>query len=197
MKPKVTLALVIVLVALGGYVYLFEIRPNRNDETDSDLIQIYGREYSEYDIVELEIEKPQDAAHFTRTNETSAQAWAAQEWVAQEWAMLLPTPLPPDKIDQVRVNGAATRMGHLTASRVITDVTNLAQYGLDPPELTVTLTISNGRKIMLYTGAATPVNNNRYVRLAGDDKTVYLVFSFAVDDLRRLIDEPPFASTQF
>lgn len=192
MKPKVTLALVIVLVALGGYVYFFEIRPNHNDETDSDLIQIYGREYSEYDIVELEIERPQDAAHFTRTNETPAQAWAAQEW-----AMLLPTPLPPDKIDQVRVNGAATRMGHLTASRVITNVTDLAQYGLDPPELTVTLTISDGQKIMLYTGAATPVNNNRYVRLVGDDKTVYLVFSFAVDDLRRLIDEPPFAPTQF
>jgi hypothetical protein len=179
MNPKVTLALVIVLVALGGYVYFFEIRPNHNDETDSDLIQIYGREYSEYDIVELEIERP------------------AQAWAAQAWAMLLPTPLPPDKIDQVRVNGATTRMGHLTASRVITNVTDLAQYGLDPPELTVTLTISDGQKIMLYTGAATPVNNNRYVRLVGDDKTVYLVFSFAVDDLRRLIDEPPLAPTQF
>ena len=192
MKPKVTLVLVIVLAALGGYVYFFEIRPNSNDETDNDLIQIYGAEYGEYDIVELEIEGPQDTAHFARTNETSAQDWAAQEW-----AMLLPTPLPPDKVDQVRVNGAATRMGYLTASRVITNVTDLAQYGLEPPELTVTLTISNGQKIMLYTGNETPVKNNRYIRLAGDDKTVYLVFSFAVDDLRRLIDEPPFAPTQF
>jgi hypothetical protein len=187
MKPKVTLALVIVLVALGGYVYFFEIRPNRNDEADSDLTRIYGTEYSEYDIIELEIEGPQGTAHFARTDETSAQAWE----------MLLPTPLPPDKVDQARVNGAATRMGYLTASRVITNVTDLAQYGLEPPELTVTLTISNGQEIMLYTGNETPVQNNRYIRLAGDDKMVYLVFSFAVDDLHRLIDEPPFAPTQF
>jgi hypothetical protein len=82
-------------------------------------------------------------------------------------------------------------MGKLTASQVITGVTDLAQYGLDPPELTVTLTISDGQKIILYTGAETPVDNNRYLRPAVADHSVYVVFGFAIDDLRRLLDDPP------
>ena len=184
MNPKVTLGLLILLATLAGYVYFFEIRENESSEADKDsLTHIYDTEYSEYDIVELKIEGSQGTVRFARTDETSTQ----------DWEMLLPIPLLPDKVDQVRVNGAATRMGYLTASRVITNVTNLAPYGLDPPELTVTLTISNGQKIILYTGNETPVDNNRYILSAKDDKTVYLVFSFAVDDLHRLIDEPPLA----
>jgi hypothetical protein len=186
MKPKVTLALVILLAALGGYIYFFEIKGDKKGEGVNNLTQIYGTEYGEYDITGLEIEGAQGTAHFARTDQNPTQAWE----------MLLPTPLSPDEVDQVRVNGAATRMGYLTASRVITDVTDLAQYGLDPPELTITLTISNGQKIVLHTGDETPLKNNRYLRLAGDHKTVYLVFSFAVDDLRRLIEEPPFAPTR-
>lgn len=184
MNPKVTLGLVILMATLAGYVYFFEIRGNKNSEADKNPT-IYGPQYNEYDIVELKIEGPQGTAHFARTDET----------LTQDWEMLLPVPLPPDEVDQVRVNGAATRMGRLTASRTITNVTNLTQYGLAPPGLTVTLTISNGQKIILYTGNETPVENNRYIRAAEDDKTVYLVFSFAVDDLRGLIDAPPLAPT--
>jgi hypothetical protein len=57
--------------------------------------------------------------------------------------------------------------------------------------LTVTLTISNDQKIMLYTGNPTPVDNNRYLYKAADDRTIYLVFGFAIDDLRSLLEEPP------
>lgn len=187
MNPKVTLGLVIFLVVLGGYVYFFEVDPDKTDELDPDSssVQIYGTEYGEYDIVELEIVTPQGTAHFARTNET----------LTQDWQMLAPTPLRPDDVDQVRVNGAATRMARLTASQVITHVANLAQYGLDPPELTVTLTISNGQKIVLYTGNETPVAGSRYIRAAEDDQTVYLVSGFAVDDLRHLIEEPPLEPT--
>ncbi len=187
MNSKVTLVLVLLLVALAGYVYA----SNRDGDTQAEPtkdspLQIYPTPYGEYDIVELEIAAPPGLAHFARTNETPTQ----------DWQMTQPTSLAPTELDQVRVNGAATRLGGLTASQVITGVTNLAQYGLAPsPQLTVTLTISNGQKVTLYTGNQTPVAGSRYIRTAAATESVYLVPAFAVDDLLRLITEPPLAPT--
>ncbi len=180
MNPRASLILAIVLAALAGYIYFFELGAD-TEKVDARAVPIYGPTYGEYDIVELEIVRPQATAHFVRTNQT----------LTKDWEMLLPIPAPPDRLDQARVNGAATRMGKLTASQVITGVTDLAQYGLNPPQLTVTLTISNGQKIILYPGDETPINNNRYLLTAVDERSVYVVSSFAIDDLRRLLDDPP------
>jgi hypothetical protein len=180
--------LVILLIALGGYVYLLEFQPddrNRLQQIDDTTIAIHNTDYGEYDIVELEIVGAQEVIHFARTNQT----------LTRDWEMVRPARLQPDRLDQARVNGAATRMGKLTASQVITGVTDLAQYGLDPPQLTVTLTISNGQKITLYTGAETPINNQRYLRTQTDDQSVYLVVGFAIDDFHRMFDRPPLAPT--
>jgi hypothetical protein len=188
MSPRVTLILLVVLIVLGGYVYLFELQRSDqrgSDEVTGNSVQIYDTAYGEYDIVELEILGPATAAHFVRTKET----------LTQDWEMLLPTPMSPKQLDQARVNGAATRMGRLTANQVITGVTNLAQFGLEPPELTVSLTISNGKRITFYTGDETPVNDNRYIRRASGDNSVFLVPALAVDELRRLLDEVPLAPT--
>jgi len=182
-NPRFTLIVIVVLAALAGYVYLFEL----SDEVDDDAtdIQIYGTTYGEYDVVELEIVGPQGALRFARTNET----------FTRDWQMLQPTSLAPEQLDQVRVNGAASRLARLTAGQVITNVTDLDLYGLDPAALTVTLTISDGQKITLSTGDATPVDNNRYVLTSPENRSVYVVFGLAVDDLYRLLAAPPLAPT--
>lgn len=182
MNPRITLIFVLVLVVLAGYVYLFELSDEADDAATTD-IQIYGMAYGEYDVVELDIVGPQGTARFARTNET----------FTRDWQMLQPTALAPDQLDQVRVNGAASRLARLTAGQVITNVTDLASYGLDPPVLTVTLTISDGQKITLSTGDETPVDNNRYLLTGTDNQSVYVVFGLAVDDLYRLLVAPPLA----
>jgi hypothetical protein len=179
MNPKTTLILIAALVILGGYVYIFEFQ---GEEQEAAPAEIYGASYGEYDIVELAITGRQGTAHFVRTDNS----------LTQDWEMRQPAPVPPPQLDQSRVNGAATRLAQLSASQVITGVTDLAQYGLDSPVLTVTLTISDGQKITLLSGARTPVGGNRYVRLGPDARSVYLVFDFAVDDLARMLEAPPF-----
>lgn len=183
MNGRVTLGLVIILAFLSGYVYFFELQTP--DNTADNLTEIYGTTYGEYDIVELEIVETENIAHFVRTKAT----------FTRDWKMLRPLSLAAEALDQVRVNGAATRLGRLTASQVITGVTDLTQYGLASPQLTVTLTISNGQKIRLYAGDKTPVEDNRYLRLAADNQAVYLVFGLAIDDLFTLINDPPLAPT--
>lgn len=186
MNSRLTLILVALLLLLGGYVYFFELKRDEanNDITAEAGFPLYDTEYGEYDIVEMKLASPRGSARFARTDDSAEQAWA----------MLSPDTIPPDRLDQVRVNGAAFRMGKLTANQVITDVTNLAQYGLSSPGLTTTLTISNGQEIIVYAGAPAPVGGSRYVRTTKDDQTVYLVFDFAIEDLLRLIEEPPLKS---
>jgi hypothetical protein len=181
MNPKATRLLIIMLAALGGYVYFFELDANEQPPTNSAM-PLHQRAYGEYDLVGLRVERAGSPPfQFVRT--------AAGP--GREWAMVAPNQLAPNQLDQVRVNGAAVRLGQLRASQLITAVTNLAQYGLDPAELTVTLTISDGSHITLYTGAETPVNDQRYLRTATNGHTVYLVFGFAIDDLLRLWETPP------
>jgi len=184
MNGKTTLGLVFILAALGGYVYIFEIG-NDFRQTDDGLTEIFGNNYGEYDVVELEISNSHHTAHFVRTNTS----------FTRDWAMAQPTALPAHALDQVQVNGTATRLGQLTASQVIANVTDWGQYGLASPELTVTLTISNGQKLVLFTGNPTPVDDNRYIRTSTDHHSVYLVFGFTVDALRNLLNELPLAPT--
>jgi len=183
MNPKTTLILLIALVTLGGYVYIFEFQ--EEDQERDTFPKIFGAGYGEYDIVEMAITGRQSAAHFIRTDDS----------LTQDWEMLRPAPVPPAQLDQSRVNGAAARLAQLSASQVITGVTDLAPYGLDSPVLTVTLTISDGQKIALFSGTSTPVGGNRYVQLGPDEQSVYLVFDFAVDDLFRMLEELPLRIT--
>jgi hypothetical protein len=183
MNPKLTAIFVGLLVVVGGYIYFFELEDNPA-KTGQAAPSIYDREYGEYDVAELEVVGPRRAVHFARTAEMSTQ----------DWEMLRPQAWPSDQIDQVRVNGVAYRLAHLVASQTITGATNLAQYGLAPPELTVTLTISNGKKITLFAGTKTPINDNRYLQNGADEQTVYLVSGVAVAELERLLDKLPVVS---
>ncbi len=184
MNSRSTLILLAVFFLLGGYLYFFQWPEQAHDAPDNGQLPLYGISYGEYDLVALEIDGPPGTAHFARTNET----------FTRDWEMLQPFILAANEVDQVRVNGAATRLAHLTAGQAITSPTNLTQYGLDNPQLTVTLTISNGNSIILYAGQQTPVNNQRYL-LLNNDPTIYLIPTLAIDNLEALFVDPPVRPT--
>lgn len=176
-----TLILVGMLALLGGYVYFFALEDEAAAPPPGGPIPLYEVEYGEYDLVELEAVSASGRVHVARTHDTPLQ----------EWRMLAPILLAPAELDQVRVNGAASRMLWLQAGQVITNVADLGQYGLASPTLTVTLTISDGSKIILYAGDAAPVGGQRYLQVGEDRQTVYLIFAFAIDDLLSMIGAPP------
>ncbi|MEM7348971.1 MAG: DUF4340 domain-containing protein, partial [Chloroflexota bacterium] len=185
MNNRVTIGLLLILVILGLYLYFFELNEPNQDLFDENAILIPGfGSYDEFDIVGLEIDGPQGSVQFARTSDT----------LSQPWEMLQPEALPSDAVDQVRVNGTAVRLGRLTANQVISS-TDLVQYGLSPPELTVTLTISNGDKVVFYTGNQTPVNYSYYMQPETDSESIYVVFSVAVTELHRLLAEIPLVPT--
>jgi hypothetical protein len=102
--------------------------------------------------------------------------------------VLQPSGLPGDR---VRITSVLSRLASLQATRQVTDApTDLAQYGLDNPNLTATVTQTDGSSYILQTGARAPSDAGTYVKKA-DEPAVFLIANQIVTDLERLVTEPP------
>lgn len=110
---------------------------------------------------------------------------------AEGWRMLLPAESPADEPRLIRI---ASSLADLRYTRVLADVGNLGDFGLQPPQAQATLVFSGGLKIDLTVGITNPIGSSRYVQIAGDPK-VYLVSAYALQDLFDLVQSPPYEPT--
>lgn len=93
--------------------------------------------------------------------------------------------------DQARVERIVDRLAKLGASRVVTEsVADTSVYGLAEPQLTAKLTLKDGREEILLVGDKNPHGTAYYTQREGNE-ALYLVYASTVDDLKRLISEPP------
>jgi hypothetical protein len=106
-----------------------------------------------------------------------------------QWFMIAPTRhlVRQDALDTL-AGGLAT----LFVQQVISDVTDLSAYGLVTPTYTIVISATD-RVFTLTVGTATPIGGGYYVRREGDP-AVYVVGTFAIDEARKLITEPPLAT---
>jgi hypothetical protein len=84
--------------------------------------------------------------------------------------------IPPAVSEHVQ---AAIRFLHVSNPRRVLepgeyDAAKLAEFGLDPPRMLVTLVAADGKRNSIALGEATPAENSQYVRLIGQP-TVYLL----------------------
>jgi hypothetical protein len=181
MKPRNTLILLAILVVLGAYVYFFEMRtPEAGTSVgggEADNLAVF--DLVENDIVGLSVAD----AHGAITSLSREPN--------QPWQLTAPTQEPADDF---RVTTMVSRLARLRASRVLTDVTDLANYGLTTPVLTATLAISGGAKVSLVAGDQTPDKSGYYALHVGTPN-VYILFSNVVDDLKGFVSEPPVQPT--
>ena len=101
----------------------------------------------------------------------------------------------------------STQIAGMTASRKISDVSDLAQYGLDAPQLAVSIMTANGGELSFVFGAENTVTGEYYMQYSeGETFTgsndVYLVnasvvgaFSYHMDDLVQLETLPVLNTT--
>jgi hypothetical protein len=177
MKGRHTLILLAALAALGAYVYFFEMKKPEESSTTAETPKVLA--YTPEDITALAVADAQGGTA------------AVQRGEEGEWKVIAPV---QDVADPTRLTSLVDRLASLTASRVLTEVTDLAGYGLAAPALTATLTISDGSKVNLFTGDQTP-NEAGYYALREGSPDVYIIFSSTVEDLKRLISEPPVQPT--
>ena len=77
-------------------------------------------------------------------------------------------------VNQTTLDSAASAIETVEADRVLEDVEDLAEYGLDSPSITVTVDTADGTT-KLNIGDENTSTNQYYISRADDDSTVYVV----------------------
>jgi hypothetical protein len=182
MSPRVTIGLLAILIALGVYVYYGPTPPPSTPATPG---------------------KP-GAPAAPKPPDPALELWAAEESQIQTvivqrggqqagverdgdgWK-LTPSGQPADRL---RVNSLVFRLSTVRATYKVPNPTNDAEFGLNAPSLTAKIGLANGNTLGLTVGAKAVAETGTYARKDGDP-SVYLVSNALVQDLERIVTEPP------
>jgi hypothetical protein len=186
MNPRVTLGLLAVLVALGGYVYFAgpsasATQPAGPAGKDKGAVGKEKAADEQLEVWRLEEREIQRLAIQKGVQQTVVQKDPSGEWSLQ------PSGEPADRL---RINGLLLRLATLRATRRFGEPGNLADYGLATPESTVTIRQSDGTEYTLELGGKAPAEAGTYARRS-DAAAVFVVSNAIVQDLERLLTEPP------
>lgn len=161
-----------VLVILGGVVYALSNQPTPNEASaKAKTPQILS--FATNDATRLVIRGGEKTTEIDRAGST--------------WNLVQPVQTPADA---ARVEGWLDQLGSLTADRVIDSATDLGQYGLTQPKLTVEVTLPAGKSATLRLGDKTPDGSEYYAQVPNDSR-VYLVNAPLGDDLQNALTTPP------
>ncbi|HYU17312.1 MAG TPA: DUF4340 domain-containing protein [Chloroflexota bacterium] len=177
MNPRLTLGLLAVLIALGGYVYLGgpsggqANQPTAKDQTSNQQLEVF--KFEDRDTQRLAVRK-------------GDQQTVVEKDADGNWTL----PSTGEPADKIRLSGITLRLAGLRATRRFDEPANPADYGLDNPQTMVAIDQSDGAQYSLYFGAKAPAEAGTYAR-RGDETVVFVVSNALVQDLERLITEPP------
>jgi len=174
-----TLVLVGLCAALAAYIFLVEAKREPPPEPGAPPTpgSMLGVGVEGGDLVGITV--------------TKGEQTTAVEREDGGWRMSAPEEA---EADSGRLDGVANRVAEMRFTRAMADVGDLSAFGLQEPEVQVTLVLSDGTTINLAVGAENPRRTARYVQKEGDP-LVYLVPTSNLEGLLRLVDEPPYPPT--
>jgi Domain of unknown function (DUF4340) len=181
MNRRNTIILVVIFVALAGYVIYIQSRNQAGNQasTTPSPTPVTVFDFLTDNAVKFQVSD-------LHKNQTVVVSRQGQDWHMEQ---------PKDSAtDPVRVGDALDSIAHLDATRVLTNTTELSAYGLVTPTIEVRVTLSDTTQSLLHIGDAT-LDQSDYYALKGGDKQVYLISSATVDTLRNYLDEPPYPPT--
>lgn len=154
MRPRNTLLLLLVLLALGGYLYWVELPDQQRQAESKHLVSLQKNA-----VTGIALTYPDRAI----TLEKNADG---------RWRLTKPVEADADT---PVVNNMLTAIAEAEVSRSLDDVGDkLASYGLAPPEATVALTLEDGSAFpALKVGKSTQIGSSAYLQ-KGDDPKVYI-----------------------
>ena len=92
--------------------------------------------------------------------------------------------------DADKVDEKLDSLSGAEAEQAIPGVTDFSQFGLDDPQITITLTDGSGAETSLYVGDENSITSQYYIRIGESDtvyaagSSIYSAFSFSEDDLK-------------
>jgi hypothetical protein len=155
MRGLKTLVLAVLLLALGGYVYFFEL--GKEDKGKSERLLDF---------------KPDEAAGIDLAYPN--RALQLQKDSSGKWKLVQPARADADDSTVRSLLGAVAASDIKRPLEKNPSAQDLKSFGLDPPAVKVSITLKNGLTLALLSiGAKTPLGDSAYVR-RGNDAGVYL-----------------------
>jgi hypothetical protein len=188
MSPRVTVGMLAILLALAAYVYYGPtpaLAPGAASVPGAPPGAPGG----------MPTPKPQDPAlDLWTTDETQVQSVFVQKGAQQAgfqrdgdgW-IVTPAVVPGDRL---RINSLVFRLANVRATYKVQNPTSDAEFGLNTPSLIATIGLANGNALRLTVGAKAVGETGTYARKDGDP-AVYVVSNALVQDLDRIVTEPP------
>ena len=177
MRFRTTGVLLVIFVLLAGYVYFFELH-KKPPETPVDK-STWVLTLSKDDVQQLTVTDKSGSVALARGDNG---AWFIGS-------------VGGDEADATRVGTIVDSLVDLRAARTLTQTAeSLATYGLENPAVTVTLGLSDNRQEVLYIGDKNVQGTSYYVQHKGQSP-VYLVYASLIEDLQKLITNPPYKPT--
>jgi uncharacterized protein DUF4340 len=171
MRWQTTVALAVILIALGAFYYVYEVRlgPER-EKTEGRKGRVFTAEPA--DVTEVEIKRPDSVVKVRRESDG--------------WQILEPVKARGDRgaIDETVTSVVTARMDREIESAP----TGLADFGLDKPAAEVTLRLKDGKQLGLLLGAKSPTGVWVYAREAGKPAVFVVGDSVLRDTTRPIAD---------
>jgi hypothetical protein len=175
MRFKGTLILLLVCLALGGYVYFYEIKgSNQREQAKEAENQVW--KFDGQSIQQIELISATQRITAIRQNE-------------KEWALTSTgnsRTLDADADELNRLAGSASNIRR--ESVVEPNAANLAPFGLDPAKSSLKIKTKDGKEYAINFGTSNPTGNSAYAVMAGK-KEVFLVASSVVSAFDKKTDD--------
>jgi hypothetical protein len=163
-----TIALLVVLIGLGGYIYFVTNKRTPGDSGPKKEQVFAGVEADKIEELKIKSEKG-DVTSLKKNGD--------------KWEIVSPQPLPASESDLI---GLTSALGQMEVVRVVDEnPTDLKEYGLEQPRIEVDFKSRDGKPSgRIAFGDKTATGGNMYAK-RNDDKRVFLVADFQDSSLNK------------
>ncbi len=181
MKIRTTAILLLVAVAIGAYILLFE--RDAGEAEGGDLPTATSASVLALDVASvagITLERPATGERTELSNEDGT------------WYVVQPS---REEADQSRADALARSLASLRAVREIgAPPDGPSAYGLQPATLRVTLRQAEGGTHVLLIGEQTTTGSGRYAQVEGGE-AVYVIAEYLAADVEDYLAAPPYRPT--
>jgi hypothetical protein len=171
MNPRITGILFLVALALGAFVYLYEVRGEE------------GRLEAEVQAKRLFPDVESDAVEWIALTTTDGRVVRAES-AAGDWQIVEPLAFPGDAF---ALDAVASTLAQLESEAVFEEPQAAGVYGLDDDTRELRFSAA-GSEHALRTGDDAPMGGNSYVSVVGS-APVHMVPTYRVNALRKAYDD--------
>ena len=153
-------AVAVLVVLSGAYVgvktYVTKQEEKENAEEEEEKTQVFSISSEDVQSIKFVIDKKE--VTFEKNND---------EWVKSDERDF--------PVDQDKLIEAIGSLNNVEADRVLDNVTDTTEYGLDDPTNTITITDKDGKETVLHVGMENASTSQYYVENGEDESKIYVV----------------------